>query len=261
MGEHDSTHKLLVLRKLTRAIADPLREQLRDYISTLAPQLRPTSVFGEYVQGSTKVAVKGADKAFKDLQDLYESIAGTKPFSLSKELKAPFEILSSVPEMTPMEYSYMARGDRETKTVTITSPLKWALTYSGFAPSRLRTLLANRDRDFNDLPSFLLHYLVMHLVVTKQQGITNILEALQFAVTSDRSPEFGNLPMTYVTSSVSTSRPPDEVVIESTEISGMDVFEEVVNVDDIVKMRNPLKDRLLEIVKSHGGDLSFPELQ
>ena len=256
MGEHDSTQKLLALRKLTRAIADPLREQLKEYVSTLAPQLRPTSVFGEYVQGSTKVAVKGADRAFKDLQDLYQSIAGTKPFSLSKELKAPFEILSSVPELTPVEYSYAARGDKETKTITITSPLKWALTYSGFAPARLRTMMANRERDFNDLPSFLLHYLVMHLVMTKQQGITNILEALQFPLILDRSPEFGNLPMTCITSTVSTLRPPDEVVIQSTEISGMDVFEEVVKVEDIVRMRNPLKERLLDVIKSHGWDIS-----
>ncbi len=43
--------------------------------------------------------------------------------------------------------------------------------------------------------------------------------------------------------------------VESTEISGRNVFEEVVNVADIVKMRDPLRERLIELVKSHDPNL------
>ena len=46
---------------------------------------------------------------------------------------------------------------------------------------------------------------------------------------------------TYVSSLVPTVRPPDEVIIESTELSGRDVFEEVVDVGAILAMRDPLK--------------------
>ena len=49
---------------------------------------------------------------------------------------------------------------------------------------------------------------------------------------------------------------PDDVIIESTEVSGMDAFEEVVNVDDIAALRDPLRERLLEIVKASGAALS-----
>jgi hypothetical protein len=45
------------------------------------------------------------------------------------------------------------------------------------------------------------------------------------------------------------------VIIESTELSGSDAFEEVVSLDDVAKLRNPLKDQLEELVKAHGQAL------
>ena len=47
----------------------------------------------------------------------------------------------------------------------------------------------------------------------------------------------------------------DGVIIESTEISGMDVFEEIVNLNDITGVREFLKEKLIEIAKDHGEEL------
>ena len=244
---------MLALRKLTRTITDLLRGQMKEYLATLAPLLRPQAVLGGYIQGTTKDIVKGADQAFKELQALYESVASTKPYNLPGELKPPLDIISSALDMTVMEYEYTAKNDKESKTILITSPLKWALTYTGFAPARLKEMLAVRGRDANELRSFVLHYLVMHIVVSKQTGIRNIFEALHFPISSVQSPEFGDLPVTYISSSITTLRPPDDVLIKSTEVSGMDAFEEVVNISDAEKMRDTLKDQLLEIVKVHAA--------
>ena len=79
-----NTQQLLQLRKLTRAVSDQLRGQLKDYLVTLSPLIRPRTVLGDYVQGSVKETVRGADKTFKDLQSLYESVAGASPFHLAK---------------------------------------------------------------------------------------------------------------------------------------------------------------------------------
>jgi len=49
-------------------------------------------------------------------------------------------------------------------------------------------------------------------------------------------------------SSVNT-QPWTFVVVESAELTGMDAFEEVVNVEDIARLPDPLKERLLEIVR------------
>lgn len=253
MDERFSTKNLLVLRKLTRAIADLLRNQVREYLTTLSVLLRPKSVLGEFVEGN-KEFVKGADQAFKEVVSLYEAVAVGKPFNLPKELQPPLEVLSSVPEITPLEYAHAAKMNGETKTVTVTSPLKWVLSYSGFAPKRLRELLATRAPG-KEVQHFVLHTLMLHVILGRAVGMKKILDALHFPVTTGRLPGFGELPVTFVTAEITTLLPPDAVIIESTEISGMDAFEEVVNIDDIVQLTDPLKQRLLELVKSHGEEL------
>lgn len=248
MDESFSIQRLLILRKLTRAVAELLREQLTDYLSTFAPLLRPKSTLGDYIHTSTKESARGADKAFKDLQSLYEEIAPQKPFNLNKPLQPPIDIISSTIEMLPVNYLYDAKTEGESKQVTVTQPLRWLVHYSGYAPDRLRELLRDRNRSAELLQEFIVHYLVMHSTMTKQTGVTAILERLHFTISADRVAEFGGLPLVYISSAVSTVRPPDNVIIESTEISGMPVFEEVVNTDEIARMRDSLKERLSELV-------------
>jgi hypothetical protein len=45
------------------------------------------------------------------------------------------------------------------------------------------------------------------------------------------------------------------VILQSAELTGMDAFEEVVNVDDLSKLRDPLKERLLEIARQQAPEL------
>jgi hypothetical protein len=93
---------------------------------------------------------------------------------------------------------------------------------------------------------------MMYTVVSKQPGLGHTLEALRFPIAFERSEEFGSLPLTYIVPPISTIRLPDEVIIQSTEISGMDAVEEVVNVSDIGKLSDPLKDKLTGLLKAHG---------
>ena len=39
------------------------------------------------------------------------------------------------------------------------------------------------------------------------------------------------------------------------ELSGRNVFEEIVDVDGILAMRDPVKDRLLDLIKSQGVEV------
>jgi len=133
--------RLLVLRKLTRAVAESLGGELRGHLATLAPLLHPRNVFGEYVRGAAKQTVKGDHEAYEQLRGLYAGLARTAPFNLRSDLEAPVDIASVQPELTPAEYSHEAKG-QEAKTIRITSPLKWTLSFTGFSPKRLRELLA-----------------------------------------------------------------------------------------------------------------------
>jgi hypothetical protein len=255
MDEPYSTKKLLVLRKLTRAVADFLRGQVRDYLATLAHLLRPRNVLGEFIEGYGRDSVPGATKAFKELQTIFEGIAPAKPFNLEKELKPPIEIVSSALETAPLDYVHLARKDKDTKPVTITCPFVWVLSYSGYGPRRLREVLADRIRAGDHVKEYVVHALVMHLMLSRQTGVTRVMHDLRFPITSARRDLFHGLPVPYISAAISTVRPPDDVIIENTEVSGMDAFEEVINVEQIPRLRDPLKERLMELMRSHGEDL------
>jgi hypothetical protein len=224
---------------------------MMDYLATLSPLLRPKAVLGDYIQGGVKEPARKADKAFKELQALYEEVATAKPFNLARDLKPPIDIGSTSLEVTPLDYQHSVQTNGETRTITVRSPLTWVLTYSGSSPARFKEVLENRTRTSDELQRFVLSYLVMHVVTGNQPGVTHILDSLHFPISSAHSPDFGGLPVTRIQVGVSTARPSDEVILQSAELSGMDAFEEVVNVDDIPDLRDPLKERLLEIVRSH----------
>jgi hypothetical protein len=82
-----------------------------------------------------------------------------------------------------------------------------------------------------------------------------MLETLHFPLTTEKLDQFGVLPVTIISAGVSTRRPADSVIIQSAELTGMDAFEEVVVVDDIEKLTDQSRDRMLDIVRVHGPQL------
>jgi len=250
MQESFTTEKLLAYRKLTRAIGEIICGQMKEYIATLAPLFRQRAVLGDHIQGAAKESVKGADQAFKELQNLYETVATSRPFNLPKELKSPLMQMTSSLELSPVEYDHVAKSRSESKTIRVTCPFKSVITYAGYSPRRFKQSLADTNRNNDELQQFVLHYLAMHIVISKQPVLTQIFNTLHCPLESGRLPNLADLPITYIGSSISTSLPPDDLVIESTELSGKDAFEEIVNVGDIEKLGDPLKQRLLDLVKS-----------
>jgi hypothetical protein len=249
---------LLVLRKLTRAISTTLRTQLTEHLTALTPVLRPEMVFGKYIQGGQRDWIVKSDQALKELRTLYDRVAPANPFNLRTDLTPPFELGGMSLELTPVEYTHVARSGSTTKRITVRCPLSWTLSYSGFAPATFRQLLDAKMRPPSELQRFVLAYLTLHLVTRMQPRLTNILSGLRFPVTTALDSEFGELPLTRVGVTVATERPPDSVIMESAELSGMDAFEEIVRFDDIQHMRDPLREQLLEVAKQHIPEVVAP---
>ena len=255
MDSRDSVKSLLVLRKLTRAIAEAARSQLTEYLTTLTPLLQPQGVLGDYVQGTQKEPVLKAEQAFKDLKALYEVAAPAKPLNLRRELSPPFSFSNLTLEMTPLDYVHSAETDSGPRKITVRSPLSWTLTYSGFSPKRLQEVLDQNVRG-DELQRFILSYLIIHVATKYRPGVTKILEGLHFPITTTTIPEFGELPVTRIGIGISTHRPSDAVVVESAELTGMDTFEEVVDIDDVARLPDPFKARLMEIASRHVPELA-----
>lgn len=249
MTGRDSTQSLLALRKLTRAITEALRVEMTGHLATLAPLIKPSTVLGDYVQGGPKELTRKAEKSYKQLQSLYETVATAKPFNLTRELSPPLTFSGESLEITPFDYTHEAKADGAARNILVRAPLTWTLTYSGYGPARLQELLNTKMRSSEDVLKFVLSYLALHVVLANQPGVLQVLEGLHFPITTVKVPEFGELPITRIGPTVVTTRPPDAVIIESAELTGMDAFEEVVRVDDLSRLKEPFKERLLEIAQ------------
>src|SRR5262245_32889604 len=110
--------QLVDLREKTDAIAELLQKQLRAYLETLRPLLARRRWLGKYT--GVKEDVVGSDKAFAQLQDQYKAVCA-KPFALPPELDAdPLANIDNHLDLSPWEYTHQAKGERESKLLTIT---------------------------------------------------------------------------------------------------------------------------------------------
>ena len=255
MADRDGTQSLLVLRKLTRAIADAVRAEVTSHLTTLAPLLRPQTVLGDFILGGVKENTRRAEQALKDVQALYESVAPAKPFNLRRELTTPFNFTNPGLEITPVDYVHQAAIGGGTRAITVRAPLMWNVSYAGYAPSRLAEVLDPKVRG-EGLQQFILSHVILHVVLKNQKGVAAVLDGLRHPITTVTTAEFGGLPLTRIGIPVATERPADDVVVESAQLTGMDAFEEVVKVSDLAALREPFKERLLAIARENAPALA-----
>jgi hypothetical protein len=255
MDDRDGVQSLLAHRKLTRAITDEVRVRMTEYLKALAPLLRPKAVLGDYVMGGPKEPSRKSDKAFGDLQALYEALSVTKPFNLPRELPTPLTLTNLGLEITPLDYVHEAKSGPTSRRIKVRRPLTWVLTYTDFPPNRLEELLDGKARSVEELQRFVLHYLVLHVATKNDPALMQVFDALHFPLATSRMPKFGDLPVTQIGIPIATTRPSDSLVIQSAELTGMDAFEEIVKVEDISTLGDPLKGRLLEIARQQAPEL------
>jgi len=242
---------MLSLRKLTRAAADQMRHQLKDILSAVGPLLQPKVALGDYVRG-VKEPVRGADALFKEIESMYNTVGSEKPFGLRRELAPPLDFSGASVDVNPLEYSHTASVRGHSKRVTVTSPFRWVLSYTGHSLAELKTLLAAVSPSNDQLHAFVLHYVTLRCQVARQSPLTNIFKMLRYKLSVTTQPEFGELPLTCVSAPIFTVRPPDEVIIETTELTGSDAFEEVIDLEGLATLRDPMKDGLVELARAHG---------
>jgi len=249
--------RLLQLRKLTRAVSTLVESDLRDYLKTLAPLFSPYGVFGNYIRGGQKGSVKGAEKAFKKLRGKFQAVARQQPFSLPGDLEPPLDIFSASPIITPVEYVHRAdNGNGETVAVNITSPLRWVVSYPDITPSQISKLLGdNRNRSGDSLHHALLQTLALETILELKPGLTRVFEGLRYRIAPTALDLLSPLQVIHISCPLSTQLPPDSVIIQNTEISGIASFEEVIDMEQIEHMDDPFKQKIMAIVEAETPEL------
>src|SRR4029453_7259691 len=120
--------ELTELRRKTEAVSKFLQDQLAAHLETLRPVLPPERVFSKFL--GTKGDHGLADRAFAQLQQNYRPFSG-RPFDIPWEFHSQWLSLVRNPlALYPWEYAHEARTDRETKTITMASPVRWVVSFT-----------------------------------------------------------------------------------------------------------------------------------
>jgi len=238
---------LIRLRSQTRAIADALKAQASDYLATMAPLIRPQTLFGEYLQGAQRSSGRETQGHFQSLIELYERIGSAAPFQLVSELEVPLNLISTTPELFPLEYDKALAPSGQ--VIRITSPVRWVVGFQGFELARFRTVINDPNRSSAELYRFVVHYLVLFYCLSKSPGLGRLFEGLRFGLSFERLKGLGDLPFCVISSPVRSELPDDSVIRSSTQIAGNTSFEELVGRDNILEMNDEIRQRLLATIE------------
>jgi hypothetical protein len=243
--------QVVELREKTEKISRSLLAQLRDYLDTLRPLLAPARVFGKHVRSPVREDVPDAETAVKKLCEKYNGLCA-KPFSLPPNLASDAVAdLDSRLELYPWEYTYEAKDHDQSKTITVTSPVRHVLTYkSSYSLSQIRLAVSGKgDRRQDEIREFLVAALAMQSALDKFPGLVRLLEELRYRVQVEKNPALGELPRVVSSSAVPSFRPSDQVVLATTRLSGVPAFIELIDLEAIHTMQDPLKSRLEDVLR------------
>lgn len=238
------SQEFLQLRQATEKIAGALDDRLRNHLSVLRPLFVPRKLFGTYVKSSSMQEVPGGDKAFAELQEHYALVCA-KPFDLPKRLQPPLPPISNQLEGSPLQYTLQSAGSSD-KGTKVTCPTKWVLSYRSECPlSRLKAMLSGKEsRQADDMKQALIDHLAIVVFLKYFPGLTQLFEDLRYEVETHEMPDLGGLPVVILKAPVKTFLPPDDFIQQVTQLSGIPAFQEIVDLDAVGSIPDPLKESL-----------------
>lgn len=243
--------ELPLRRQKTEAVSRHVRQRLEQHLEVLRPAFDPRRLFGRHAGGAAgRLDAAGSDRALASLAERFAQVCGS-PFSLPSEL--PPDVVAGIDprlELHPWEYAHEARGPRDTRTVRVTSPLRWALSYAcATTLPRLRRVFAGEEeRRDADVRQFVVNALVMATFLEKFPPLRQILNELRFDVSIETLDGFGKLPLVSLSSQLPSHRPSDELILAVTDFTGVAEFVEVIGVDPLASLRDPLRTELAKVL-------------
>lgn len=251
-----NVEQLLHLHNVTKDVSKFCQKQLRGYLDTMALLFRPRRILGDAMEGAERESIGGSERTIAELRELYRRVA-VRPFDLRPELSFPLESVSTQMQLYEWEYAHETKTDRGWRTIKVTAPLTWVVSYSsGYSLSILRQVLAgHEERDADAVRAFVLRACLMHLHFARFPGIAELLSDLRYRVQVRYSPETGDLPLVTISAPFSTLRPPDNLVTVASGLAGGASFAEVLDLGTAQNLQDPLREQVRAIFRSHGQEL------
>ena len=169
------------------------------------------------------------------------------PFGLPLEFPdTALAQLDSQPAIYRWEYTHRAKSERDSKDVTITSPVQWVLSFeSGLTLSQVHSMVESRmERKTEVLRQFVVNALVMQLLMKSQPNLVQLLAALRYQMDMKPLPGLGALSFVTITAPLTSFRPADDVLLMTTRFSGVLAFVELISLELIEHVEDPLRLQL-----------------
>jgi hypothetical protein len=96
---------------------------------------------------------------------------------------------------------------------------------------------------------FIVSALVMRLCIERFPGLVQLFSDLRYHIRVEKISGLGELPFVTITSCLSSFRPADEVILQATRFSGVPAFIELVDIDSVPLLEDPLKARLEQLLQ------------
>ena len=251
-----NVEQVLRLHNITKDVSKICDRQLRTYLDALAPLFRPRRVLGDFVEGTGRESAVGAGQNLAELKEVFQRACG-RPIDLHRELTTPIESISTQLQIYPWEYFQDISTNNSRKRIAVSSPMTWVVCYpSPYSLSMFRQVVAGRhERDQNHIAAFVLRACVMFLMFQKLPVLKALFDGLRYPVEIRKSPELGEVPLVTISAPFPSFRPSDEIVLLASGVSGGSAFEEVIDIDTIRQMSDPLRAQIQTILESHGENL------
>ena len=88
----------------------------------------------------------------------------------------------------------------------------------------------------------------MQAFIARSSGLSSILAELRYNVTAQTHPGLNSLPLVVIQSQIPTFLPPEPVIAAATELSGVNAFIELIDVEAIRQLSDPFKQRLSQLI-------------
>jgi hypothetical protein len=241
--------ELTELRRRTESVSRFLHDQLLGHLETLRPILSPERVFGKYVGSRADSPI--AERALAQLQQSYKGFI-TRPFDLPAEFDQHWlTLVGTRVTLYPWEYTHAVATERESRTISMSSPLRWVVSYtSAYTLGQLRQALTGKgERRPEHVRQFVVNALVTQLMMSHTPGLAPLLTDLRYQLQTEHSPDLPKLPLTTITSGLPSFRPADDLILAATGLSGVPAFIEVIDTEGLSQLADPLKSRLEELVR------------
>jgi hypothetical protein len=218
----------------------------------MGPLLRPRRFLSDHIEAAGKEVVPAADRNFADLQELYARVA-VKTFDLRPELRSPLESVATQLQFDEWEYTHATETDRGWQSIRVTAPLTWVVSYaSSYTLSTLRSVvMGNGQRDSEAIRAYVLHACLVHELFAKIPSLSELLAALRFKVEVRKSAQLGEFPLVTISAPFKTFRPADKLVAMASGLAGGTSFSEVLEVESVKNLGDPLRDQALKILEQH----------